>query len=77
MKLSELKLSDVGTFVRVGSAAHTHVQGRLEHVATETVEDCSLFQLPGEGDRVVTGYTLTVGGWTRNGLRPSTEAEFL
>lgn len=78
MYLSDLKLSDVGKFVRVGTTtSHVFIQGTLHHVETETVEERSIGQAPGYGDTVVTGYTVTVGGWTRGQLSGSTEVELL
>lgn len=77
MQLRDLKLSDVGKLIVVHHSPEAFTQGRLQHLATETVEERGVCQAPGEGDQVVTGYTVTVNGWTRSTLSPSTEVGLL
>lgn len=77
MKLHEIQMGDVGKLVVVHHSPEAFTQGRLQHLETETTEERTLFQAPGEGDRIVTGFTLTVNNWTRSGLPPNTEVEFL
>lgn len=76
-KLHEIQMGDIGKLVVVHHSNEAFTQGRLQHLETETVEDRAMFQKSGDGNRLVTGFTLTVNGWTRNGLSPYTDIEFL